>query len=105
MERITIRHLEYQLRILNGHFGIYEPEWDTVGHFTVSFAYGGCQIERIINSGGGVTDISFRGTKREVYEQLRSINNVLRELEMNDELEDFGTSVIADAMAEAEKQL
>ena len=101
MERITIRHLEYQLRILNGHFGIYEPEWDTVGHFTVSFAYGGCQIERIINSGGAVRDISLRGTKREVYEQLRSINKVLREL--NDDLEDFGTSVIADAIAEAEQ--
>ena len=79
MERITLRHLEHQLRILNGHFGIYEPDWDTVGHFTVSFAYGGCQIERIINSEGGVRDISLRGSKREVYEQLRSINKVLQE--------------------------
>ena len=78
-ERITMKHLEFQLRILNEHFGIKDPKWNTVGHFYVEQAYGGYRLVRVMNEGGGERDISKRGTKREIYEQLYSINKVLRE--------------------------
>ena len=84
MERITNKHLDYQIKILNAHFGIHEWDFRTAGHFYVEFAYGGCRLVRTVNEGGGCIDISIRrGTKREIYEQLYAMNNVLRELEQN----------------------
>tara|TARA_R100000329_G_scaffold27716_2_gene25805 strand:- start:1202 stop:1459 length:258 start_codon:yes stop_codon:yes gene_type:complete len=80
MERITMKHLEYQLRILNSYFGIEGTEWNTVGRYYVEQAYGGYRLVRIVNEGGGERDISKRGTKREIYEQLYSINRILGEL-------------------------
>ena len=81
MERITDNHLDYQIGILNAHFGIdtgTSVEWNTVGRFYVQGAYGGFQLERIVNEGGGCADISKRGTRREIYEQLMVLNEGLR---------------------------
>ena len=76
-ERITMKHIEFQLQALNGYFGIKDAKWDTVGHFYVDQSNGGYRLVRVINEGGGCTDISFRGTKREIYDSLYAINNVL----------------------------
>jgi len=78
-ERITMKHIEFQLQALNGHFGIKDANWDTVGHFSVDQSNGGYRLQRVINEGGGCTDISFRGTKREIYDSLYAINNVLQQ--------------------------
>jgi len=78
MERITNKHLDHQVKILNNYFGIEDAEWNTVGHFYVQGANGGFRLERIISEGGGCSDISKRGTKREIYEQLRVLNEGLR---------------------------
>jgi len=86
MERITDKHLDYQIGILNSYFGIdcdssakfYTAKWDTVGRFYVQGLNGGFRIERLVNKGGGCTDISKIGTRREIHEQLMVLNEGLR---------------------------
>ena len=78
MERITDKHLDFEVGILNSYFGLEDVEWNTVGRFYVGGAYGGFQLERIVNEGGGCTDISKRGTRREIHEQLLVLNKGLR---------------------------
>lgn len=78
MERITNNHIDHQVQILNSYFGIENPEWNTVGHFYVEQSYGGYRLVRVVSESGGEIDISKRGTKREVYEQLRVLNEGLR---------------------------
>lgn len=38
--------------------------------FYIGAAYGGYRLERMCNSGSGASDISPRGTKREVYDYV-----------------------------------
>ena len=78
MERITNKHLDYQLEILNRYYGIENANSDPVGSFYVAAYNGGFWLERIVNESGGCTDISKRGTKREIYEQLLVLNKGLR---------------------------
>ena len=77
MERITNKHLDYQLEILNRYYGIEDANSDAVGSFYVGGAYGGFQLERIVSEGGACIDISKRGTRREIYEQLLVLNKGL----------------------------
>ena len=74
-ERVTNKHLEFELNSLNEYYGIHGIGWDTPGIFVVQAANGGYQLQR--NIGGGFTNISKRGTKREIYDQLCAINKVL----------------------------
>ena len=83
MDRITNKHLEVMTNRLNKLVGA-EPEvWNketgksNAGTYYVQGAYGGYRLERIANGGGGASDISFRGTKREIYEQIRTAVTVL----------------------------
>jgi|TARA_B100000902_G_scaffold131371_1_gene130224 hypothetical protein len=78
MERITNKHIDHQVQILNSCFGIENAEWNTVGRFYVEGANGGFRLVRVVSESGAETDISKRGTKREVYEQLRVLNEGLR---------------------------
>jgi len=78
MDRITNKHLDLQIKILNAHFGIDEWDYSTAGHFYVQGAYGGYRLERVCANGSGASDISYRGTKREIYDQLRVLNEGLR---------------------------
>ena len=81
MQRTTMKDLDRQIKILNAYFGIHEWDYSTPGHFYVECAYGGYRLVRTVNEGGGCKDISIRrGTKREIYEQLYAINNVLDEV-------------------------
>ena len=77
MEKITTQDLERQVEVLNGYFGIRDNE--AVGRFQIEYAYGGCQLVRILNEGSGERNMSKRGTKREIYEQLYAINKVIYE--------------------------
>jgi len=47
------------------------------GTYYVQGAYGGYRLERIANDGGGASDITTFGTKREVYEQIKTAVTVL----------------------------
>lgn len=68
MERITKQDLERQVSVLNSYFGIQDSK--AVGRFQIEYAYGDCQLVRIVNQGGGERNISKRGTKREIYENF-----------------------------------
>ncbi|MBT7542419.1 MAG: hypothetical protein HN683_23985 [Gammaproteobacteria bacterium] len=85
MDRITEKDLKRQLKVLNALTGHKETPFEEVngayvwntGTYCLGMAYGGCRIEQIVNSGGGCSDVSMRGTRREVYEQLRTAVRVL----------------------------
>lgn len=80
--RISKQDLELQIEVLNSYFGIHKWDHKTAGHFYVEFAYGGCRLVRVINEGGGETNMSIRrGTKREIYLELYAINNVLQQID------------------------
>jgi len=94
MERITHKHLDHQLSILNSYFGVESPKWSDkqhiykwptvskeglfTGQFYIAAYNGGFWLERIVNARGACTEISKRGTKREIYEQLLVLNKGLR---------------------------
>ena len=44
-----------------------------VGTFVLDKNAGGYSLERIMNTSGGVSDILPRGTKRELYNQIKAI--------------------------------
>lgn len=87
--RITNKHLENQVDILNNHTNQPEKSWtkndngeykSNVGNYHIAGAYGGWKLEQIVNEGGGVREITnYRMTKRELYYVLHSMNNLLRQ--------------------------
>tara|TARA_Y100000401_G_C8168361_1_gene147877 strand:+ start:175 stop:441 length:267 start_codon:yes stop_codon:yes gene_type:complete len=44
---------------------------------SVGYAYGKCILEWIENNQGGKSDISYRGTKRQIYDNLIAIHDTL----------------------------
>ena len=84
MERITTTHLDRMCDQLNGLVGAEFNVWNketrkyNVGTYYVQGANGGYRLERVANDLGGTSDITFRGTKREVYEQIKTAVAVLR---------------------------
>lgn len=47
------------------------------GTYTLDWSYGGVRLDRITNEGGGVSTISHRGTKGQVYSMVWAIINTL----------------------------
>lgn len=62
-----------------------EPFKSNIGHYTISLAYGGAELQRVMNEGGGVSCPLSSGhvPKRELYEQMQSF---IRGLESAKEL-------------------
>ena len=82
MERITIKHLYIDVALLNRAAGEYLQSWEqdaqgqwraNVGTFIIDRSNGGFQLERIATEGGGVSDISPRGTAREIHEFIQAM--------------------------------
>jgi hypothetical protein len=46
----------------------------TIGYYVVDHAYGGVELQRIMNEGGGVDDVLRSGhtTKRSLYDQMHA---------------------------------
>ena len=65
MERTTKKQVESKVEYLNKVYDL---------NLNIGYAYGGARIE----SNNGSMDISCRGTKSEIYWQLRAIEEVLR---------------------------
>tara|TARA_R100000426_G_C4786200_1_gene96711 strand:- start:42 stop:332 length:291 start_codon:yes stop_codon:yes gene_type:complete len=89
--RITKEMLENKVRHLNNRLGlpneVYKPYRDgdnkliaNEGTYYIAYQYGRCQLERVCK-GGGATDISFSGSKAEIYNVIKSIIEVLWNLE------------------------
>ena len=49
--------------------GFDNPEWSTIGAYTLDYAYGGVQLQKFASNGGSVNDIFRQGfmTKRKLY--------------------------------------
>ena len=74
--RVTKEHLENQVLYSKNENGEYKSN---IGNYNIGWAYGGCKLEQIVNSGGGVREITYhRLTKRELYYVVQSMNNMLR---------------------------
>jgi len=65
MERVTKNMIESKVEYLNDDYNL---------NLNIGYAYGGVKIE--VNDGS--MDISCRGSKSEIYFQLRAIEEVLR---------------------------
>ena len=79
METIKMVHLEAQVERLNQANGFDKPKWNTIGSYHLSGAYGGWQLQQIMNKGGGVKAItSGFVTKREMYGNLNAILNTIK---------------------------
>ena len=85
MNRITIKDLEWQVDFINRLTGSPAEHWQTErradgglasnpGHYLISQAYGGCELQRICGEGGGASTPLNTGhiPKRELYEILRA---------------------------------
>jgi hypothetical protein len=83
MERITIKQLEAKVRLLNlitrNQTDVYLPYRKggkliaNIGTYYIYQAYGGYQLQRICNEGGGASDITPYGTKKELLYQVRAM--------------------------------
>jgi hypothetical protein len=81
MKRVTVKDLERIVNRLNElkgkpleYFSINDEGQRriNIGHFTLSGAYGGWQLQQVVTDGGGIRVISNGGhiPKRELYNQL-----------------------------------
>lgn len=89
MTRITDKDLENVVKCINiiTHSPIHSysksPDGKLVakvGNYHLSYAYGGVQLHRMFNAGGGVTVPINTGytTKRDLYNQMRAFINGLQ---------------------------
>ena len=81
MERITEKQLQAVVDLINRETRSPEKSWITVdgkniaqpGNYHLDWAYGGVQLARMSNTGGGVSIvISGFGTKRELYDKMHA---------------------------------
>jgi hypothetical protein len=73
MERTTLKQLECMVDRINAVKGFDKPEYNTIGSYHLSGAYGGYQLQKVCNEAGGIHAItSGHIPKRELYYQLRA---------------------------------
>ncbi len=88
MERITQKDLGYLVKRINEVTASPDIPWRrngregkrsagftaNIGNYHLDYAYGGVKIVRMVNEGGGITDISRNGfgTKRELYNWMQA---------------------------------
>jgi hypothetical protein len=89
MERITNKMLNGKVDLLNKLLGQSTESYSKKANgewapnprvFYIGAAYGGYRLERMCNSGSGASDISPRGTKREVYDYVSAFIQGVEEL-------------------------
>lgn len=84
MERITDKHLQRQIDLINKTLNRPIEPWSrdettgrskaNVGNFHLSGAYGGVALEETVNESGGVNSVFNCGhvTKRDLYDRMRA---------------------------------
>ena len=82
MERIIQKDLEYLVGRINEITGSPSKPYTktetgflaNIGNYHLDYAYGGVKLSRMVNPGGGITNISDMGfgTKRELYNWMRA---------------------------------
>ena len=91
--RITLTDIRMELIELNLKSGyrFVEANWNptkrkltcNIGTYYLNKNDVGYQIEQIVSESGGARDISFRGTKKEIYHCLKVVNEVLYQNKRN----------------------
>ena len=87
MKRKTIKDLEYLVQRLNVRMGVRLEKYlpykklgrlvSNIGHFYIDQSYGGFQLQKIVNEGGGCTDVTIRTTKTELYNIIKGMVDIL----------------------------
>jgi hypothetical protein len=76
--RVTTAQLEKLVRELNTSKGQNPDEYtngkSNAGTYCISWAYGGCELQQIVNEGGATREISRdgHGTKRQLFNFLKN---------------------------------
>ena len=76
MERITQKMLEAKVDYLNritGNPRTYSTDGKSnIGHYHITYAYGGANLAQTTNNGGGIRNVCSGGhiTKRDLYERM-----------------------------------
>lgn len=87
MERITNqmlrKRLEYYATMVGGHIA---TSYQDIGGYRIDKNIGGYRIELITNSSGGCMDVSFRGTKRELYDWINAGIETIRQIQKQKDL-------------------
>ena len=91
--RITLTDIRMELIELNLKSGyrLVEANWNptkrkltwNIGTYYLNKNHLGYKIEQITSENGGARDISFRGTKKEIYHCLKVVNEVLYQNKRN----------------------
>lgn len=91
--RITEKDIRSELIDLNLNSGyeLIEASWNpsrkkltwNIGTYYLNKNDVGYQIEQVVSENGGARDISFRGTKKEIYHCLKVVNEVLYQNKRN----------------------
>ena len=91
--RITLTDIRMELIELNLKCGyrLVEANWNptkrkltwNIGTYYLNKNAVGYQIEQVASENGGDRDISFRGTKKEIYHCLKVVNEVLYQNKRN----------------------
>ena len=80
-QRITKKTLQARIDMLNDMFGYSKDAWTknadgqyraNPNTYVLDCANGGYRLSQLCNTGGGVRDISPRGTAREIYDWINA---------------------------------
>ena len=77
--RITQKKLENRVDYINELKGFNNPEYSTIGSYTLDYAYGGVELHRYVNNHGGIHDVFNCGhvSKKELCGRMDAFINGL----------------------------
>jgi len=78
MTRITMGDINQAVKVLNTASQIAAPDYKTPGSWLIGQAYGGYQLERVVNDGGGVRTYGGFGTKRDLLARIHAMLDGIR---------------------------
>ena len=82
MTRITMHDITEAVKMLNAATHIPAPDYKTPGSWLIGQAYGGFQLERVVNEGtgwiGGVRTYGGYGTKRDLLARIHAMLDGIR---------------------------
>ena len=78
MHRITMGDINQAVTVLNTARHRPSPDYKTPGSWLIGQAYGGYQLERVVNDGGGVRTYGGYGTKRDLLARIHAMLDGIR---------------------------
>ena len=78
MTRITMHDITEAVKMLNAATHIPAPDYKTPGSWLIGQAYGGYQLERVVNDGGGVRTYGGYDTARGLLTRIDAMLDGIR---------------------------